>query len=128
VWIANIPAGIPRRKPDFLFSDEDIKKSLSDRRGFDLAKVVLNYSAFLASSAFLAASAFLVQASHFFSSVHFVQAGFSFFAEQPQVSQANAAEPATIIAITTILIILFMFRSPFVSSEYNLRPIALVYV
>jgi hypothetical protein len=74
-------------------------------------------SAFLEQHAFVHPSghffAFLAQAVHAFPSLHAVQAALSFFAEHPQLSQAKTEEPAINNAIAAILIILFIFRTPF---------------
>jgi hypothetical protein len=74
---------------------------------------------FLVHSVFFAQHAFEQSAPHFFASVPFVQAVHSaflsaFFAEHPQLSQANAAVPATNNAIMAILIILFIVGTPLV--------------
>jgi hypothetical protein len=88
------------------FPQREAPRNYLDRNGKDYSLA----SAFFASSAFFAHAAqgfSAVQPSHFFSAVQ--HAAFSAaLSLHPQVSQANAMEPAIINAIAAILIIFFM--------------------
>jgi hypothetical protein len=122
-----IPIPPETGKPDFEFSPllrkkpHRHKKSLPVREG-SLQSFDRNNKDYSLASAFFASAFFShglhafssVQVSHFFSALqHFPSlpqhSAFSaFLSAHPQLSQANAMEPAIISAIATILIIFFM--------------------